>query len=91
MAPRDFFLFPKMKKTLKGRRFTNIDDIKNASLNERKAIPKIEFEKCFKDWQKRWSKCIVSNGDDFEGDNTKILGIFLTHRVPYFLRSSELE
>jgi hypothetical protein len=33
------------------------------------AIPKIEFEKCFKDWQKRWHKCIVSNGDYFEGDN----------------------
>jgi hypothetical protein len=45
-----------MKKTLKGRRFTSIDDIKSASLNELKAIPKIEFEKCFKDWQKRWHK-----------------------------------
>ena len=26
MAPCDFFLFPKIKKTLKGRRFTAIDD-----------------------------------------------------------------
>jgi hypothetical protein len=39
----DFFLFQKIKKTLKGRRFTSIDDIKSASLNELKAIPKIEF------------------------------------------------
>jgi hypothetical protein len=56
MALCDFFLFQKMKKTLKGRRFTSIDDIKSASLNDLKAwqIPKIEFEK---DWQKRWHKC----------------------------------
>ena len=32
MAPSDFFLFPKIKRTLKGRRFTAIDDIKSASL-----------------------------------------------------------
>ena len=49
MAPCDFFLFPKIKRTLKGRRFTAIDDIKSASLKELKAIPKIEFEKCFED------------------------------------------
>ena len=65
MAPCDFFLFPKIKRTLKGRRFTAIDDIKSASLKELKAIPKIEFEKCFEDWKKRWHKCIISNGDYF--------------------------
>jgi hypothetical protein len=51
-------------KALKGR-----DNIKNESLNE---LPKIEFEKCFKDWQKRWYKCIVSNGDYFEEDNINV-------------------
>jgi hypothetical protein len=54
-----------MKKTLKGRRFISIDDNKGASLNELKTL---EFEKCFKDWQ----KCIVSNGDYFEGDNINV-------------------
>jgi hypothetical protein len=63
-----------MKKALKDRRFTSIDSIKSisSSLNELKAIPMIEFEKCFKDWQKRWHKCIVSNGDYFEDDNINI-------------------
>ena len=56
MAPCDFFLFPKIKRTLKGRRFTAIDDIKSATLKELKAISKIEFEKCFEDWKKRWHK-----------------------------------
>ena len=72
MAPCDFFLFPKIKRTLKGRRFTDIDDIKSASLKELKALPKIEFKKCFEDWKKRWHKCIISNGDYFEGDNINV-------------------
>ena len=72
MAPCDFFLFPKIKRTLKGRRFTAIDDIKSASLKELKAIPKIEFDKCFEDSKKRWHKCIISNGDYFEGDNINV-------------------
>ena len=72
MAPCDFFLFPKIKRTLKGRRFTAIDDIKSASLKELKAIPKIEFEKYFENWKKRWHKCIISNGDYFEGENINV-------------------
>ena len=83
MAPCDFLLFPKIKRTLKGRRFTAIDDIKSASLKEPKAIPKIEFEKCFEDWKKRWHKCIISNGDYFEGDNINVdekINIFFKKR-----------
>ena len=72
MAPYDFFLFPKIERTLKIRRFTAIDDIESASLKELKAISKIEFEKCFEDWKKRWHKCIISNGDYFKGDNINV-------------------
>jgi len=53
MAPCNFFLFPKLKKTMKGRRFANIDEIKTESLKELNAIPKSEFQKCFQDWKKR--------------------------------------
>ena len=49
MTPCDFSLFPKIERTLKGRRFTAVDVIKSASLNELKAIPKIVFGKCFED------------------------------------------
>ena len=72
MAPCDFFLFPKIKRSLKGRRFTAIDDIKSALLKELNAIPKIEFEKCFEDWKKHWHKCMISNGDYSEGDNINV-------------------
>jgi hypothetical protein len=37
------------KKTLKR---PSLMTLKSAPLNDIKAIPKIEFEKCFKDWQK---------------------------------------
>lgn len=72
MAPCDFFLFPKLKRPLKGRRFDNIDEIKAESLKELKAIPKSEFQKCFQDLKKRWHKCIISEGDYFEGDNINV-------------------
>ena len=68
IAPCDFFLFPKIKRTSKARCFTAIDDIKSASLKELK----VEFEKYFEDWKKRWHKCIISNGDYFEGDNVNV-------------------
>ncbi|KYN14915.1 hypothetical protein ALC57_12869, partial [Trachymyrmex cornetzi] len=59
----------KLKRPMKGRRFATIEEIKAASLEELKAIPKSAFQKCFDDWKKRWHKCIVSQGDYFEGDN----------------------
>ena len=43
MALCDFFLFTKIKRTLKGRRFTAIDGIKSASLIER---VKVECGQC---------------------------------------------
>ena len=72
LAPCDFFLFPKLKKTMKGRRFGNIEEIKTESLKELNAIPKIAFQKCFEDWKKRWHKCIISKGEYFEVDNIDI-------------------
>ena len=72
LAPCDFFLFPKMKRTLKGQRFDTIDIIKQKSWQELKAIPKEAFVKCFEEWKKRWHKCIISEGDYFEGDHINI-------------------
>jgi len=49
-----------------------IEEIKTASLKELKAIPKNAYQKCFGDWKKRWHKCIMSEGDYFEGDKIDI-------------------
>ena len=68
LAPCDFWLFPKLKRPLRGHRFDTIEEIQAESKKALKAIPEIEFNKCFYDWIKRWHKCVISKGDHFEGD-----------------------
>lgn len=68
LAPCDFWLFPKLKRPLRGHRFDTIEEIKTESLRALKAIPEIDFNNCFEDWRNRWHKCIVSGGEYFEGD-----------------------
>ncbi|KAG5323782.1 MOS1T transposase, partial [Pseudoatta argentina] len=63
LAPCDFFLFPKLKRPMKGRRYDTIEEIKTASKEELNKITKKDFLKCFEDWKKRWHKCIISDGD----------------------------
>ncbi|UYV72271.1 hypothetical protein LAZ67_9002415 [Cordylochernes scorpioides] len=70
LAPCDFFLFGKLKKKLKGRKFQSIEEIKVESM---KAIPKTDYKRCFADWKKRWLKCIAANGDYFEGNNLNLM------------------
>jgi hypothetical protein len=47
LAPWDFFLFPRMKSKLKGRRFQNVTEIQEQSLTVLHAIPKSQFQRCF--------------------------------------------
>jgi hypothetical protein len=65
----DTFLFPKLKITLKGRRFQTVEDIINNATDVLKAIQQTYFEQCFQKWRKRWQTCIAAQGDYFEGDN----------------------
>ncbi|UYV79647.1 hypothetical protein LAZ67_18000172 [Cordylochernes scorpioides] len=73
LAPCDFFLLPKLKRPMKGRRYATLDEIKTASKEELKKIFKNHFLKCFEDWKNRWHKCIISHGDYFEGDKIVLL------------------
>ncbi|UYV65470.1 hypothetical protein LAZ67_3004454 [Cordylochernes scorpioides] len=73
LAPCDFFLFGKLKKKLKCRKFQSIEEIKVESKKAMKAIPKTDYQRCFADWKKRWLKCIAANGDYFEGDNLNLV------------------
>jgi hypothetical protein len=65
---RTFFLFPKLKSALKGRRFDTSDEIQENSTDELFAIPKEAFQKAFQSLQKRWERCVASEGNYFEGD-----------------------
>ena len=68
LAPCDFWLFPKLKRPLRGTRFESIDDIKAESKKALMAIPEKDCLACFEVWKIHWYKCISSRGDYFERD-----------------------
>lgn len=68
MAPCDFFLFPKLKHTLKGHRFEGVESIKQNATRELKSIPQSDYQKCYEQWQYRWAKCVAAEGMYFEED-----------------------
>lgn len=71
LAPADFFLFPRLKIRLRGHRFEDIDVIQRESQKALDTFKEDDFQKCFQHWQKRWDKCINSQGDYFEGDSAE--------------------
>ena len=50
-APADFFLFPKLKTTLKGRRFQTIEEIQENAIRELHAITESAFQEAFQQWK----------------------------------------
>jgi alpha-L-fucosidase len=54
LAPADFFLFPKLKATLKGSRFQTVEEIKENAIRELRAIAESAFQEAFLQWKKRW-------------------------------------
>ena len=70
LAPADFFLFPELKFTFNGRRFQTIEEIKENSLQDIRAIPQNTFQDAFQNWKKRWERCINSRREYFEGDKS---------------------
>jgi hypothetical protein len=71
LAPKDLFLFPKIKEILKGRHFDNIDDIRINMTGALKEIPH-QFQNCFERWTRRWRRCIISQGEYFEVDHSDL-------------------
>jgi len=57
-----------MKKTLKGKRFATVEEVKTASQKALNNIKPQQFQRCFTQWEKILDKCIASNGEYFEGD-----------------------
>jgi hypothetical protein len=64
LAPCDFFLFPKMKLKLKGRRFDRVEKIQRESQNVLGTLREQNFQQ--RQW--RWDGCVAVQGDYFEGD-----------------------
>ena len=68
LSPNDFFLFPRLKRHLKGRRFEDTEAIKVNATAQLRSISITDFQACFQAWKERWSKCVLSQGEYFEGD-----------------------
>jgi transposase len=66
LSPPDFFLFPKMKSTLKWRRFEDTENIKENVTEELLKLQANEFKKCFQQFYEPTQKCATSQGDYFE-------------------------
>ena len=70
LASAEFFLFPKLKTTLKGRRFQTTGEIQENAIRELRAITESAFQEAFQQWKKCWEWHIASRGDCFQGDRT---------------------
>jgi hypothetical protein len=71
LAPCDFFLFPRLKSTLKGKRFEDVAEIQLNMTRQLQAIPKQAYQTCIEKWKDHWNRCIQSGGSYFEGDNSE--------------------
>ncbi len=68
LAPSDYWLFPRLKKPLRGRRFASLDALEGAVRQEIAGIPTAEYrENILIKWPMRWARCVNRNGDYFEG------------------------
>jgi len=69
LAPCDFFLFPKVKKVLRGTHLDTVAECQASFTRELKALTPEAFKDCFSKWSARWGKCIEAEGEYFEGDH----------------------
>ena len=68
LAPCDFWLFLKVKMTMKGKCFEWVQDIEAATIAQLKTLTKEDLQNCFRYWQERWDRCVRSEEEYFEGD-----------------------
>jgi hypothetical protein len=55
---RLFFLFPRLKSSLKGHHFGTVKNMHAAVTNALKEIPVQDFHASYDTWQNRWQWCI---------------------------------
>jgi len=68
LAPCDFWLFLKVKMTMKGKHFESIQDIEAATTAQLRTITKEDFQNCFRKSHERWNICVRNKGEYSEGD-----------------------
>jgi len=71
LAPCDFWLFQKLNKALKGKRFDDLSDIQHNVKTLLQGNPENDFQDCCRQWHHRLTKCIASQREYFEGDSSR--------------------
>ena len=66
-SPRDFFLFPRLKKMLSKKEYTSRSSLGSAIYQCLQQILKEKYLSAFRDWVKRLRKCVSVKGEYFEG------------------------
>ena len=66
LIPSDFFLFLWMKKVLEGKRFANVEEVKQKMAEALNGIKIYQLKNCLEQWKKRLDRHIVSDGQSFE-------------------------
>jgi len=69
LAPCDFFLFPKLKKAMAGRRFDTKTELKVAVQGVLTDLSKEGFLHVFEKWAERLEKCTILRGSYVEKEN----------------------
>ena len=67
LAPCDFWLFPKLKKKLRGFRYETIEEMREAVTKVIDTLTQEDFHGAFQKLLEQY-KCIAAGGDYFEGD-----------------------
>ena len=74
LAPCDFFLFPKLKAFLAGRKYQSRQALGSAIHEYLITVPKSAYRDAFKKWIHWLKLCISSHGEYFEGMKGVLLG-----------------
>jgi len=73
LAPPDYYLFPRLKSALKWRRFCDATDVIKNATEDLNRFQQNGFQKFCQHHYSRWKKCIVVQGDYFEGNVTQMI------------------
>jgi hypothetical protein len=68
VAAVDFYLFPRLISTFKGRCFCDATDVIKNVMEELRRLSQHDFQECFQHLYSRWQKCLIAQGEYFEGN-----------------------
>ena len=66
LSPNDFYLFPTLKRKLRGVKLNSFSELRTKVLNILKSIPQDDYRHSLLNWVSRWQKCINVDGEYFE-------------------------